>query len=152
MTVVLNFQGEIYIMKTFWEQYIWMFEATYLGILFWNYSIVFRGGYQCTSGGWDPGGIGLVSGPTGVHADPQERVRHGSQQVQANAQQGALRLFWKQQIWEPNCRSHNIYLLWWIYFKVQYKQMSYPYSLFLKVVKSYEQSRAAVILFSQYNR
>ena len=45
---------------------------------------------QCPPGGGDLGGAGLVSRPAGVAPDPQECLRHGSQQVQADAEQGAV--------------------------------------------------------------
>ena len=51
-----------------------------------------RGGNQREAGGRHPGGAGLVPGPAGEPPDPQERLRHGRQQVQADVEQGAERV------------------------------------------------------------
>ena len=52
----------------------------------------YRGGNQCQAGRGHAGRAGLVPGPAGEPPDPQERVRHGRQQVQADAEQGAERV------------------------------------------------------------
>ena len=52
-----------------------------------------------------------MPGPAGESPDPQERLRHGRQQVQADAEQGAECVQREQQVRQPDRRPHHQHLL-----------------------------------------